>query len=79
MYLNKVSKVEKSLFCPCCEDIAQKAVVSTCCNKLFCSRCVNKNNKYYNCDWCGKAGSFRDAYFARKLIESLYNMCEDCN
>ncbi|ETO20182.1 hypothetical protein RFI_17038 [Reticulomyxa filosa] len=79
--------VEDELICAICYGIAEEALESQCCHKLFCETCIEelKSSESYKplqCPLCRASASFQVkqekscvSKFARRLIDALPTTC----
>ena len=65
----------ETLVCPICLEYSEEAVISSCCNAVYCRNCVANLNQ---CPICRAVHcQFNEAILARRLINMIEIRC-DC-
>ena len=65
--------IVESLKCPICLDYCEDPVNSTCCESIFCKKCIQGMS---NCAMCRKKCQFQESTFARRLVNLIETNCE---
>eukprot|EP01084_Bolivina_argentea_P246266 412175_1 len=71
-------EVDKFLECPICRDVADNAVETECCNKIFCQKCISnlQSTNNMSCPLCRKSPiKTNKSILARRMIDSLPCQC----
>ena len=66
----------EQLKCPVCLEFANNAFECSLCHNIFCPDCIiNKENKTIPCPICRMDPNYKEAPFARKMVNSIPSTC----